>query len=41
MKPQKAFEKMVDLVLRYRPEAKQKAPRQRKKKVKPQIDETK
>ncbi len=41
MKAPKAFEKMVDLVLRYRPESKLKAPRERKKKAKPQSDETK
>jgi hypothetical protein len=41
MKSQKAFEKMVDLVLKYRPESKLKAPRERKKKAKVQSDETK
>jgi hypothetical protein len=41
MKPPKALEKMVDTVLRYRPESKIKPPRQRKKKAKPQTDETK
>lgn len=41
MKTPKAFEKMVDLVLRYRPEAKAKAPRERKKKPKAEAVENK
>ena len=41
MKAPKVLEKMVDVVLRYRPEAKVKAPRERKKKPKAPTDETK
>lgn len=41
MKTPKALDKMVDIVLRYRPESKVKAPRERKKKPKPEPDENK
>ncbi len=41
MKPPKVLDKMVDLVLRYRPESKVKAPQERKKKAKPKADENK
>ena len=41
MKPPKVLEKMVDVVLRYRPEDKQKQPRKRKKAAKPEKTETK
>lgn len=41
MKPPKVLEKMVDIVLRYRPESKAKEPRERKKKTKAQTAETK
>ena len=34
MKPPKILDKMADLVLNYRPESKQKPPRQRKKSTK-------
>ena len=34
MKPPKILNKMVDIVLNYRPESKQKPPRQRKKSTK-------
>ena len=36
MKTPKVLDKMVDLVLRYRPESKVKPPRQRAKKPKPE-----
>jgi hypothetical protein len=41
MKTPKVLDKMVDTVLRYRPESKVKEPRERKKKPKPQVEETK
>ena len=41
MKAPKVFDKMIDTVLRYRPESKVKPPRERKKKEKPQSNETK
>jgi hypothetical protein len=41
MKTPKVLDKMVDVVLRYRPEAKVKAPRERKKKAKPETAENK
>ncbi len=37
----KALEKMVDIVLNYRPESKVKPPKTRKKAAKPKVDETK
>ncbi|MGI0135183.1 MAG: hypothetical protein ACREBW_09535 [Candidatus Micrarchaeaceae archaeon] len=36
MKTPKVLDKMVDIVLRYRPESKVKEPRERKKKPKPE-----
>jgi transposase-like protein len=41
MKTPKVLDKMVDVVLRYRPEAKVKPPRERKKKAKAEVDENK
>jgi hypothetical protein len=41
MKPPKILDKIVDVVLRYRPESKAKAPQERKKKTKPKADENK
>jgi len=41
MKPPRILDKIVTVVLRYRPEAKVKAPRERKKKAKAEADETK
>jgi hypothetical protein len=41
MKPPKLLNKIVDVVLNYRPEAKQKQPKKRSKKAKPQTDDSK
>jgi hypothetical protein len=41
MKTPKVLDKMVDVVLRYRPESKVKPPRERKKKAKAKVDENK
>jgi hypothetical protein len=41
MKPPKVLEKMVDTVLRYRPESKIKEPRERTKKPKPETADNK
>lgn len=41
MKTPKVLDKMVDTVLRYRPEAKLKTPRERKKRPKREVADTK
>ena len=41
MKPPKILDKMVDVVLAYRPESKVKPPRERKKKAEAEVDKNK